>query len=379
MIRNRQPFLNALNIEKINQAAIESHALNMAHDDAVMIPPESLTRYASEVILQLKHQYCPAFGLNELRTAISDLYANRYSRYFNPDNEITVTNGATQAIYCAITASLSEGDEAIVFEPANPIYVPAIECTGAKAQFIPLKRQDFSVNWEEIQKAITSNTKLIIINSPHNPSGKILSSQDLEKLQKIVSNTKINIISDEVSESIIFENYEHQSIARFPKLAERSFIISSFGKVFNISNWKLGYCIAPEKLMHEFRKIVMIQSGSTNSALQFALARYLNQKADFTTPSKVFQHKRDYFSSLIKNSKLKIIPPLGGYYLLIDYSDASSLKDIEFAAVLLHEHHIATLPLSHFCHEPSELKLIRISLAKSDEELEKAAAIFNSL
>ena len=237
------------------------------------------------------NQYAPMAGVIKLREAIAEKTFNLYSAQYDPEHEITVTAGATQAIYTAISAIVKEGDEVIIFEPAYDCYAPAIELNGGKAIYAQLKFPDYSINWDEVKKLIKQKTRMIIINSPNNPTGSILTANDLMKLEKLTKNTDIVILSDEVYEHIIFENYEHQSVARFPKLAERSFIVSSFGKTYHTTGWKLGYCLAPKNLMTEFRKVHQFLVFAANHPVQLAYADFMQRPEEYNQLNSFYAEK----------------------------------------------------------------------------------------
>jgi methionine transaminase len=319
------------------------------------------------------NQYAPMQGVMALRERIAEKMQERYSAVYNPEKEITITAGGTQAIYTAIAAVVQEGDEVIVFEPAYDSYVPAIELCGGRAIRISLNPPDYKIHWNEVKKLINQRTRMIMINTPHNPSGSILTAKDMMQLEKIVSSNEIIVLSDEVYEHIIFDGYEHQSVARFPALADRSFIVYSFGKTFHATGWKTGYCLAPEQLMAEFRKVHQFQVFSVNTPLQHGLAEFMKDKRNYAGLEKFYQEKRDYFLSLLKGSKFKALPCYGSYFQLLDYKKISSMKDTEYAIKLTRENGVASIPVSVFYNVPIDNKLLRFCFAKDNETLEKAA------
>ncbi|MCK4662634.1 MAG: methionine aminotransferase [Bacteroidales bacterium] len=319
------------------------------------------------------NQYAPVEGIISLREIISQKTEELYSLKYDAEKEITITSGATQAIFTAISAFVGEEDEVIILEPAYDCYVPAIEIHRGVPVFVQLKSPDYKIDWEEVQKLVNQKTRMIIINSPHNPTGTILNSHDLEKLKKIVLGTNIIILSDEVYEHIIFDGYEHQSIARFPQLAERSIIISSFGKTFHITGWRIGYCVAPKNLMSEFRKVHQFLMYTVNTPIQYALSEYLKNKNEYLKLGNFFAEKRNYFISLIKDSKFIIRPSEGTYFQLLDYSKISDEKDMDFSIRLIKEFGIASIPVSSFFHDKIDEKILRFCFAKENNTLEKAA------
>lgn len=320
------------------------------------------------------NQYAPMPGLMTLREKIAAKTEALYSAQYNPETEVTITPGGTHALYAAITAMVREGDEVIVLEPCYDSYVPAIELAGGRPVFFELKFPDYKVDWNELKKLVNYKTKMIIINTPHNPTGTILSSQDMLKLQKIVQNSEIIILSDEVYEHIIFDQLEHQSVARYPKLAERSIIVSSFGKTYHTTGWKMGYVLAPAKITTEFRKVHQFMAFSTNTPIQYALADYLDDTAAYLELQHFYQQKRDYFQQLVKGSKFKLMPCLGSYFQLLGFQKITQEKDIDLAKRLTKDHKIASIPVSSFYHKNTDNAVLRFCFAKSNETLEKAAA-----
>ena len=316
-------------------------------------------------------------GYLPLRQIITSLIEKNYTYSFNPETEITITAGASQAIAIAISAFIKEGDEAIIFEPSYYTYGSLVQANGGRPLYIRLKQPDFHIDWDEVQKGINSRTKLILINSPHNPSGSILSAHDMERLSRIVNGTNIIVVSDESFENIIFDNYEHQSVARFPKLAERSLIISSFGKSLHTEGWKLGYCAAPAKISADFRKFHHFMSFSVNAPMQTAIYDILSQPELIQNISAQLQAKRDLLLNGLKKSRFRITPSHGTYYQLLNYCEISNVKDMEFAQELLDKHKLVVFPLSYFYHDLADLKFIRICFAQPDDLLKKAIEILN--
>jgi methionine aminotransferase len=281
--------------------------------------------------------------------------------------------GATHGIYAVISTIVKEGDEVIVIEPCYDSYVPAIELNGGRAVFAELKLPDFQVDWNEIKKLINFKTKMIIINTPHNPTGSILSAQDLQKLEKIVKGTDVVVCSDEVYEHMVFDNVEHQSVARFPKLAERSFIVSSFGKTYSTTGWKMGYILAPANLTAELRKVHQFMAFSTNTPIQYAMADFIENKNIYHELSGFYQNKRDFFKGLLKGSNFKVLNCQGSYFQILDYNKISQEHDADFAIRLTKEHQVASIPVSAFYNKKLDNHLLRFCFAKQNETLEKAA------
>jgi len=321
------------------------------------------------------NQYAPMPGTIELRERIAEIIHHCYAADYSPDTEITVTAGATQAIYTALTALVKQGDEVIIFEPAYDCYAPAIELQGAKVIYSTLTSPHFTINWEDVRKKVNSKTKAILINSPHNPSGSTLSKADMEELEKLVANTNILIISDEVYEHMVFDGQTHWSVARSKVLKERSFLVSSFGKTVHTTGWKIGYVVAPKELMAEFRKVHQFLVFAVNHPLQLCLAEFLGNPENYTELRQFYQAKRDLFLKLTSGSRLNPLHSAVTYFQLLDYSAVSKENDTEFAIRLTRENKLASIPLSVFYKEKPEQGLLRFCFAKKDETLERAAEI----
>lgn len=319
------------------------------------------------------NQYAPMPGLPALREELSKKTQKLYGAYYNPDSEITISAGGTQALYTAITALVHKGDEVVIFEPAYDSYKPAIELAGGIVKAYSLTPPNYRINWGEVKNMITDKTRLIMINTPHNPSGTILSKQDLESLEEITKGTNIIVLSDEVYEHIIFDGEEHQSVCRFEELRKRSLIVYSFGKTFHATGWKTGYCLGPEYLMKEFRKVHQFLVFSVNTPLQVALAKYLEDESHYLSLPSFYQAKRDYFIRLIEGSKFKFAPCKGSYFQVLDYSDFSDEKDTDLAIRLTKEFGIASIPVSVFYSSDVDTKMLRFCFAKDNETLERAA------
>ena len=325
------------------------------------------------------NQYAPMAGHLALREKIAEKTESLYSGQYNPETEITITAGATQAIFTAIAATVNEGDEVILFTPAYDCYEPAIELVGARPVYVQLKDPEYTINWEEVKKVINQRTKMIILNTPHNPTGSILNSQDMAQLEKLLDNSEILVLSDEVYEHIIFDGYEHQSVARFPKLAARSFVISSFGKTYHTTGWKVGYCLAPKNLMKEFQKTHQYNVFSVNTPTQVAYAEFLNYPEEYLELRNFYQEKRDLFRKFLQGSNFTIKHTAGSYFQLLGYEKISEEKDIDFAIRLTKEQKIASIPTSVFFNRPIDNKVLRFCFAKEDETLERAAEILHRL
>ncbi len=319
------------------------------------------------------NQYAPMPGVMNLREKIAEKTQALYSAIYNPETEITITPGGTHALYAAISAFIGEDDEVVIIEPCYDSYLPAIKVNGGRAVFSDLKYPTYKIDWDEVKKLITYKTKMIIINTPHNPTGTTLSAQDMQRLEKILKNSEIIVLSDEVYEHIIFDGVEHQSVARYPKLAERSIIVSSFGKTYHTTGWKMGYVLAPENLMAEFRKVHQFMCFSANTPVQYALADFLNDKDAYLQLAAFYEEKRNYFQQLVKGSKFKLMPCMGSYFQLLNYGKITQEKDTDYAVRLTKEFKIASIPTSVFYHKNTDNNVLRFCFAKKNETLEKAA------
>lgn len=379
LIKSKLPKVGTTIFSVMSQLAAENKAINLSQGFPDFESSPELIGLVNEAMKKGLNQYAPMPGLMSLREQIAIKTEKLYGAQYHPETEITVTAGATQAIYTAIASTIREGDEVIIFTPAYDCYEPAIELNGGKTVFVQLHAPDYRVNWENVKKLINQRTKMIIINTPHNPTGTILEEVDMLALEKIVSDTDIVLISDEVYEHIIFDGKQHQSAAKFPGLAERSFIISSFGKTFHNTGWKMGYCIAPKNLMVEFRKAHQFIVFSVNTPMQHALAEYLKNENNYLELSSFYQQKRDYFTDLIKGSKFEILPAGGTYFQLLSYKGITDEADTDFAIRLTKEHKIASIPVSVFYHQQVDEKVLRFCVAKKEETLEQAAEILNKI
>jgi len=319
------------------------------------------------------NQYAPMQGVPILREKIAEKTNELYNAKYDPATEITVTSGATEALFAAISTVVQKNDEVIVFEPAYDSYVPAIELCGGIPVYHKLKFPDYTIDWNKVKDTISPKTRLIILNSPHNPTGSILSSEDITSLINIIKNNEIMILSDEVYEHIIFDGLTHKSMSSYPELAERSFVVSSFGKTYHTTGWKIGYCLAPATLTKEFQKIHQFLTFASNTPIQYAYAEYMKNRDAYLNLSLFYQKKRDTFISHIKNSRFIVKPCSGTYFQMLDYSLISNESDIEFSKRLTIEYGVASIPPSVFYSQNDDYKILRFCFAKKDETLKKAA------
>ncbi|PHS67429.1 MAG: methionine aminotransferase [Flavobacterium sp.] len=363
----------------MSKMAADNKALNLSQDFPNFKSDPLLIELVYKAMKEGYNQYAPMPGDLGLREVISIKTKLLHNKVYNPATEITVTAGATQAIFTAIAAIINKGDEAIIFTPAYDCYDPSIELFGGKTIPVQLKAPLYKIDWTEVEDKISSKTKLIIINSPHNPSGTILAENDMLLLQDLVKKHDLSVISDEVYEHIIFDNQTHFSAARFSELAARSFIIASFGKTFHNTGWKMGYCLAPENLMTEFKKVHQFNVFSVNTPMQKALAAYLKTPDHYLNLPDFYQQKRDVFLELIKGSRFKIIPSKGTYFQMLDFSEISQESDIVFTERLTKVNKIAMIPTSVFNTNKEDFKQIRVCFAKTEDTLQQAALILNAI
>jgi methionine aminotransferase len=372
-IKSKLPKTGTTIFSVMSALATEHGAINLAQGFPDFECSPKLVELVNHYMRSGFNQYAPMPGVMSLREKIAEKTQDLYSATYNPETEITVTPGGTHALYAAISAFIGEGDEVIIIEPCYDSYLPAIHVNGGRAVFAELKYPTYKINWDEVKKLVTYKTKMIIINTPHNPTGTTLSAQDMQRLEKIVKNSEIIVLSDEVYEHIIFDGVEHQSVARYPKLAERSIIVSSFGKTFHTTGWKMGYVLAPSNLTTEFRKVHQFMCFSANTPVQYAIADYLDNKDAYLQLSAFYQEKRDYFQQLVKGSKFKLMPCLGSYFQLLDYSKITKEKDTDYAIRLTKDYKIASVPTSVFYHKNIDNHVLRFCFAKQNQTLEKAA------
>jgi methionine aminotransferase len=371
-IQSKQPNAGTTIFTIMSVLAAEHNAINLGQGFPDFLMDKELTDLVDAAMKKGHNQYVHMNGLVQLREQIAEKINSLYTNIINPETEITITPGGTYAIYTALTTILQHGDEAIIFEPAYDCYIPTIEINGAVPVIIPLHFPDYSIDWELVKQKISPKTKAIILNTPHNPTGSVLRANDITQLKSIVKNTNIIIVSDEVYEHLIFEGIQHESMLRHPELYERSFVCFSFGKTYHCTGWKMGYCVAPPMLMNEFRKIHQFNCFSCNSPMQFALATYLQQKEKYLQLGAFLQQKRDYFFTLMQQTKFKALPSYGSYFQLYSYEGITDESEKEFAIRLTKEYKVATIPTSVFYKNGTDNKVLRFCFAKKETTLEEA-------
>lgn len=378
-INSKLPEIGTSIFSVMTKMAIDHNAINLAQGFPDFNCSEELIELVNNYMKKGFNQYAPMAGVPQLRELISAKTEKLYGRKYNIENEITVTGGATQAIYTAVTTIVNPGDEVIIIEPAYDSYVPDVLASGGIPVYVKLVPPEYSYDWETLRKKISNKTKLIIINSPHNPTGSLITKNDIIQLEEITRDTDILIISDEVYEHIVFNGEKHISLSESDELSKRTFVISSFGKTLHTTGWKLGYCLAPEDLMKEFRKIHQFVVFAGNTPIQYAYADYLKDENHYLHLNDFYQKKRDVFANEIKNSKFKVLPCKGTYFQLLDYSSISDQNDYEFSEYLTKEIGIGVIPLSPFYENGNADKTIRICFAKRDDVLIEAAKTLSQL
>lgn len=371
-INSKLPHVGTTIFTVMSQLAAQHGAVNLGQGFPDFPMHETLTGLVDKAMRDGYNQYTHMNGYSLLREKLAAKVAALYSTKINPDTDITITPGGTYAIYTSLTTVLQFGDEVIVFEPAYDSYIPNIEINGAKAVRIPLTYPVYSIPWDEVRAKINPRTRMIMINSPHNPTGAVLSARDMQELSAIVEGTNILILSDEVYEHLIFDGLQHESILRYPELLKRSFVCFSFGKTYHCTGWKLGYCISSPELMFEFRKVHQFNCFSCDTPKQVALAEYLNDSEAYTTLGTVIQTKRDYFRNKMESTPFTCIPSHGSYFECYSYAGISEEPDTEFAKRLTIDYGVATIPVSAFYQDRKDDKVVRFCFAKKESTLDLA-------
>lgn len=373
MIHSKLPSVGTTIFTVMSSLAAQVNAINLGQGFPDYPMNEDLVGLVNEAMKKGYNQYVHMNGYMPLREAIAGKVDSIYHTPIDPDSQVTVTPGGTYALYTALTTILQPGDEVIVFEPAYDSYIPAIEVNGAKAVRIRLDFPSYSIDWQQVKEKITPRTRAIMINSPHNPTGTILSATDISSLREIVKETSILIISDEVYEHLIFDGKQHQSILRHPDLLERSFVCFSFGKVYNCTGWKIGYCISSPYLMAEFRKIHQYNCFSCDSPKQVAIAQFLKNKEEYLQLGPDMQQKRDYLRQLMSSTRFTPLPSYGSYFQVYSYKNISEEKEKDFAIRITKEYGVATIPVAAFYQDDVNNQVVRFCFCKKNATLEQAA------
>lgn len=378
-IESKFPAMGTTIFTVMTNMAREFNAINLSQGFPEYQPTSELLRAFKNAIDSKNHQYAPMAGWLPLREAIAQKTEELYNCTVSPETEITITAGATQAIFTAISALVHVDDEVLVFAPAYDSYVPTIELAGGHPVFYTLEAPHFKIDWQCVKKLISHKTKMIILNTPHNPTASILDEHDWIELEKIVRNTNIIILSDEVYEYIVFDGQKHHSVLQNKSLASRSIAVFSFGKTYHTTGWKVGYAIAPENLMKEFRKIHQYTIFSVSTPAQIAYTEILKQRDWYITLSDFYEQKRNFFYNALKDSRFDLLPGAGTYFQLASYAKISDKNDIEFTKWLVREKGVAAIPISVFYPHPIETKIIRFCFAKENETLQKTAECLNKI
>lgn len=375
-VRTKLPRIGTNIFTRMSQLAVDYSAVNLGQGFPDFEVPAALRAALAKHVEEGRNQYAPMTGVPRLREQIAIKTERLYGRSVDPETEVTVTSGATEALFAAIAATVSAGDEVILVDPCYDSYEPAVDLQGARAVHVPLRRPEFAFDWDRVKDAISPRTRMIVINSPHNPSGAVLTPYDLDTLASLLRGTDIVVLADEVYEHIIFDGIEHQSVLRHAELGERSFVVSSFGKTFHCTGWKVGLCIAPAALSAEFRKVHQYLTFATFNAVQWAFADMLEQAPQHYLGLPAFyQLRRDRFRDLLASSRFGLLPVGGAYFQVVDYSAiAPDMDDVTFCEWLVRERGVAGVPVSVFYDRPpSDMRLVRFCFAKTDETLRRAA------
>lgn len=376
-IHSKLPRVGTTIFTVMSRLAAEHNAINLSQGfpdfDCTLELRALVTKYLGAGL----NQYPPMAGVPALREAIVGKVEALYGAAYDPEDEVTVTPGATYGIFTAIAAMVRPGDEVVLFEPAYDSYAPSVEVNGGTPVYVQLTYPDYAIDWQAVQHAITPRTRMIIVNTPNNPTASVFSAEDLRMLEGMLAGTDIVVVSDEVYEHIVFDGHAHQSVARFPRLAERSFIVSSFGKTYHVTGWKMGYVLAPRELMVEFRKVHQFNVFVANGPIQYALAEYMQNTEAYLGLADFYQSKRDFFLRGIEGSRWKPLRSRGTFFQNLSYDAISDERDTDLAVRLTREHGIASIPVSVFYREPPQHKVLRFCFAKSEQTLAKGAEILS--
>jgi methionine aminotransferase len=372
-LRSRLPDVGTTIFTVMSRLAADLGAINLSQGYPDFDCDPELVEAVARHMRAGRNQYAPMQGVPALREAISSKYADLYGCRYDPETEVTVTSGGTEAIFDAVAAVVHPGDEVIVLEPCYDSYVPAAVLNGGVPKVVSLCPGTYAIDWDAVRKAVSGRTRVLMLNSPHNPAGSVITPADIRALQSLVHETGIYVVSDEVYEHIIFDGVPHESLSRYEDLAARSFVIGSFGKTFHTTGWKVGYAVAPAALMTEFRKVHQFVTFSTNPPTQYAIADFLADRSRLTALAPFYQRKRDLFLSLMKDSRFVPLACRGSYFQLMDYSAITNEPDADFAIRLTKEHGVASIPTSPFLYHLPAPKVLRFCFAKKDETLERAA------
>lgn len=379
-IESKLPDIGTTIFTVMSQMAAEHNAINLSQGYPDFNAPSELLDLVSKAMQDGFNQYAPMTGIPALRNAISEKTSRIYNASIDPEAEVTIVSGATEGLFNAISVVINPGDEAIIFDPAYDSYEPVIRLNGGKTVRVSMNYPDYSIDWGRVREQITDRTRLIMLNSPHNPTGMVLNQGDIDQLMDIAGNNDIYIISDEVYEHIIFDGLQHLSMLRYPELRKKSFVVSSFGKTYHATGWKLGYCIAPDNLSVEYRKIHQFNTFTSSTPMQVALAKFITDRPDhYLDLPDFYQTKRDHLRRAMSGSRFRTLDCSGSYFQLFDYSEISDEDDMSFVEKLTKKHGVAAIPVSVFYGNKRDDKVIRLCFAKSEETISKAAEILCNL
>jgi methionine aminotransferase len=374
-IASKLPNVGTTIFTVMSKLAAEHNAINLSQGFPDFDCSPQLRALLVKYVNAGVNQYPPMAGIPALREALAEKAQALYGAAYDPEHEITVVPGATYGIYTAVATMIRPGDEVILFEPAYDSYAPAVEVNGGRPVYVELRYPDYSIDWQAVQDAITPKTRMMILNTPNNPTASVFSAEDMRVLEGMLKDTDIVVVSDEVYEHIVFDGHAHQSVARFPGLAERSFVVSSFGKTYHVTGWKTGYVMAPRELMAEFRKVHQFNAFVTNGPVQYALADYLKDRDAYLSLAAFYQRKRDFFLEGVKVSRFKPLPSRGTFFQNLCYDAVSEEKDTDLAVRLTKEYGVASIPVSVFYRAPPAHRVLRFCFAKSEETLARGAEI----
>jgi len=380
MLRNKLPGKGTNIFTVMTKMAQDHGAINLSQGFPDFEGPQALRERVTYHMGHGHNQYAPLAGIPELREQIAGKVLDIYGCEIDPDTEVAITPGATEAIFCTITAVVNPGDEVIIFDPAYDTYEPSVTLNGGVTKHINLHYPDFAIDWQQVRDTITDRTRLIILNTPHNPTGTVWSEQDIQQLRAVIADRDIHLLSDEVYEHMCFDGKQHLSLLRYPDLAARTFAIFSFGKTYHATGWRVGYCITPRPLMEEFLRIHQFINFSTNTPMQYAIADFLRDgQQHHYELGNFYQQKRDLFCELLALSSFRLIPSAGTYFQLADYSAISDEPDSEFSARLTREHKVGAIPVSVFYKQAPNQRVVRFCFAKHNDTLRAAAERLLSL
>ena len=378
-IDSKLPRVGTTIFTVMSRLAAEHNAINLSQGFPDFDCAPELRALFTKYINAGLNQYPPMAGVPVLREAVAEKAYALYGTPYDVEHEVTIVPGATYGIYTAIAAMIRPGDEVILLEPAYDSYAPSVEVHGGIPVYVQLTYPDYAIPWDALQQAITPRTRMIVVNTPNNPTASVFSAEDLRTLQGLLAATDIVVVADEVYEHIVFDGHAHQSVARFPGLAERSFVVSSFGKTYHVTGWKMGYVLAPRELMAEFRKVHQFNVFVANGPIQYALAEYMKNREAYLALAEFYQRKRDFFLAALEGSRFKPLPSRGTFFQNLCYDAISEERDTDLAVRLTREHGVASIPVSAFYRDPPQHKVLRFCFAKSESTLARGAEILRRL